>query len=75
MAGAVRGLGKTTAIMVANLGATIGARQLYLFIMANYISNDYVSIIFAIPLGIILYGVTMAACYLYHARRGNLGAR
>ena len=75
MAGAVRGLGRTTAIMVANLGATIGARQLYLFIMANYISNDYVSIIFAIPLGIILYGVTMAACYLYHVRRGNLGAR
>ena len=74
MAGAVRGLGRTTVIMVVNLSTLIGLRQLYLFVMANYISNDYISIIFAIPFGVILYGFIMTAYYVRCLRRGEFGA-
>lgn len=74
MAGAVRGLGRTTVIMVVNLSTLIGLRQLYLFVMANYISNDYISIIFAIPFGVILYGLIMTAYYVRCLRRGDFAA-
>lgn len=74
MSGVMRGLGKTALIMTVNLSTVIGARQIYLFVVSNYISNDYVPIVFSIPFGFLVYGFVMIACYVRSMRRGDFGA-
>ena len=69
LGGALRGLGRTTVIMLVNIFAAIGSRQAYLYIMANYISNDYLPIVFSIPFGILVQAVAYAAVYLQSVRR------
>lgn len=49
--GALRGAGKTTAPMIIMLTTFVGVRQAYLFVMSNYISNDFLHIAFGYPLG------------------------
>jgi Na+-driven multidrug efflux pump len=70
MLGALRGLGKTTTLLLVTVGTQIVARQIYLFVMANYISNDYLPIVFAIPFGIIANALVASLLYVRDARRG-----
>ncbi len=53
-AGALRGAGNTRAPMIIMLVSFVGFRQLYLFVMANYISNTVLPIAFAYPAGWVL---------------------
>ena len=70
MVGALRGLGKTTTVLVVTLATQIGARQIYLFVVANYISNEYIPVVFSIPFGLLLYCAAVIFLYLRSARRG-----
>jgi putative MATE family efflux protein len=67
--GAMRGLGFTTQVMVLTMATDIAFRQLYLFVMANYISNSYLPIVFSIPAGTILYGLLATVIYARCMRR------
>ena len=72
MAGALRGLGKTAALMIVNIATVIVAKQIYLFVVANYVSNSYLAIVFSMPFGIILQSLVTIALYLWVVRRGEL---
>lgn len=50
-AGALRGSGNSTAPMIIMLTSFVGFRQLYLFIMANYVSNTVIPIALSYPAG------------------------
>lgn len=50
-AGALRGAGKTNANMIIMLSTFVGFRQVYLFIMSNFISNDPIPIGMSYPAG------------------------
>ncbi len=62
-AGALRGAGNSTAPMIIMLSAFVGFRQLYLFVMANYISNTILPISMAFPAGWVLAAL---ATYIYY---------
>lgn len=51
LSGALRGAGKTTAPMVLMLTTFVGIRQIYLFLMSGYISNEFFHIALGYPLG------------------------
>ncbi len=51
LASALRGAGNSRAPMIIMLCSFVGFRQLYLFIVSNYISNDILAIGFAYPAG------------------------
>jgi Na+-driven multidrug efflux pump len=50
-AGALRGAGNSKAPMIIMLGSFVVFRQAYLFIMANYISNEIIPIAMGYPAG------------------------
>jgi len=52
--GALRGAGNTTFPTIISLCSYVGFRQIYLFIMANYVSNTVVPIAMGYPAGWIL---------------------
>lgn len=62
-AGALRGSGDTTAPMIIMLLSFVGFRQLYLFIMANYISNTVIAIAMGYPAG---WFVASASTFIYY---------
>lgn len=66
-AGALRGAGNSAAPMIIMLSAFVGFRQLYLFIMANFISNTILPISMAFPAGWVLAAV---ATYIYYRTVG-----
>ncbi len=66
-AGALRGAGNSTAPMIIMLSAFVGFRQLYLFVMASYISNTILPISMAFPAGWILAAL---ATYIYYLAVG-----
>ncbi len=49
--GALRGAGNSTAPMIIMLASFVGFRQLYLYVMANYISNTVIPIAMSYPAG------------------------
>ena len=49
--GSLRGAGKTTVPMVLMLSTFVGVRQVYLFVMSSYISNEFFHIALGYPLG------------------------
>jgi Na+-driven multidrug efflux pump len=67
--GYLRAQGRTGSLMVASLSVEVGLRQLYLFLMANFISNDYLHIICVIPFGHIALGLILLLMCLYDSRR------
>ena len=75
MAGALRGVGKTTALMIVNISTVIVARQIYLFFVSSYVSNSYLAIVFSIPFGLVLQALASAVLYLWVGRRGELAIR
>jgi len=61
--GALRGSGDTTAPMIIMLVSFVGFRQLYLFVMANYISNTVICIAMGYPAG---WFVASASTFVYY---------
>lgn len=61
--GALRGAGKSTSSMIIMLGSFVLARQIYLYIMSNFISNTVVPISMGYPFGWILCSILMLICY------------
>ncbi|MBQ9693023.1 MAG: MATE family efflux transporter [Clostridia bacterium] len=61
--GALRGSGDTTAPMIIMLVSFVGFRQLYLFIMAGFISNTVIAIAMGYPAG---WFVASASTFVYY---------
>ncbi len=71
-AASLRGAGNTKAPMVIMLSSFVAFRQLYLYVMSNYIINEPVPIGYAYPAGWILSAVLMA---IYYSRAKLLKTR
>ena len=72
--GALRGAGNSRAPMVIMLGSYVFFRQIYLYVMTNFISNTVMSVAFGYPLGWIVCSTAMILYYLRHPlRRVELG--
>ena len=63
--GSMRGAGNSTAPMIIMLANFVGMRQIYLFVMSNYISNDLLPIGLGYPFGWICCAITMAVYYFF----------
>lgn len=61
--GALNGAGKTTVAMIITLSSFVGFRQLYLFVMANFISNTVIPIAMAYPAGWLVCSTLMLIYY------------
>ena len=62
-ASALRGAGNTRAPMLIMLGSFVGFRQLYLFVMSNYISNELVPIAMGYPAGWLVCSIVTLLYY------------
>ena len=62
-AGALRGAGKSSIPMIAMLASFVFFRQIYLFIMANYISNTILPIAMGYPAGWLVCSVSLGIAY------------
>ena len=61
--GALRGAGNSRAPMIISLCSFVAFRQLYLFIMANYIRNEIIPIAMAYPAGWLLCSIVILIYY------------
>ena len=66
-AGALRGSGNSTVPMIIMLGSFVAFRQVYLFIVSNYISNEILPIAMGFPAGWVL---AASITFLYYKRIG-----
>lgn len=64
-AAAMRGAGNSRAPMLIMLSTFVGFRQLYLFVMTNYISNELLPVAFGYPAGWFMCCVTMLTYYKF----------
>lgn len=62
-AGALRGAGKSTTPMLVMLFSFVVFRQIYLFVMANFISNTVMPIVFGYPAGWVLCSIILSIAY------------
>ena len=62
--GALRGAGNTRAPMVNMLVSFVLFRQIYLFVMTNYISNDLIPVAMSYPAGWAMCGILTLITYL-----------
>jgi len=69
--GALRGSGDTRAPMIIRLLSFVALRQIYLFVMSNYISNEVLPIVFGYPFGWVACSVIM----LIYFRKANLSSK
>ena len=72
LAAGLRGAGNSTAPMVIMLSTFVGFRQLYLFVVSTYISNDLLPVAFGYPAGWALCCLTLTiyyACYKFKSAR------
>ncbi len=65
LAGSIRGAGKSLVPMIIMLSSFVGARQLYLFVVANFISNTVVPIALAYPFGWLCASVATLIYYKF----------
>jgi len=63
--GTIRGAGNSTAPMIIMLTCFVGMRQLYLFVMTTFISNDLLPVGFGYPFGWALCATTMFVYYKF----------
>ncbi len=61
--GALRGAGEARASMIIMLGSFVLFRQIYLFVVSNYVSNTVVAISLGYPLGWLLCSILMFVFY------------
>ena len=69
LASGLRGAGNSTAPMVIMLTSFVGFRQLYLFIMSNYISNDLLPVAMGYPAGWAVCCLTITLYYSFYRSR------
>lgn len=50
-AAAMRGAGNSTAPMLIMLGCFIGVRQIYLYVVSTFVTNEFLPIAFSYPVG------------------------
>ena len=62
-AAALRGEGRSIIPMITMLTCFVGLRQIYLYVMSNYISNTPLPIIFSYAFSWIVASVVFAICY------------
>lgn len=62
--GSLRGAGKTAVPMIIMLTTFVGARQLYLYLMSNYISNAFIHIACGYPFGWLLCSICTLTYFL-----------
>ena len=62
-AGALRGAGNTRATMIIMLATFVGFRQLYLFVVANFISNEIIPIAMSYPAGWLMCSIASTVYY------------
>lgn len=60
---ALRGAGNTRAPMIIMLSTFIGVRQIYLFVMSSFISNELLPVGFGYPVGWMVCAITMFIYY------------
>ena len=68
LAAGLRGAGNTTAPMVIMLSSFVGFRQLYLFLMSTYVSNDLIPVAMGYPAGWAVCCILISvyyACYKF----------
>ena len=61
----LRGAGNTRAPMIIMLSAFIGVRQIYLYVMSTFISNELLPVGFGYPVG---WMVCACAMFIYYKR-------
>ncbi|MBE6628819.1 MAG: MATE family efflux transporter [Ruminococcaceae bacterium] len=71
LAGSLRGAGNSRAAMLILVPSFVIFRQIYLFIMANYICNEFIPIAMAYPAGWILASTLLVIYYLKVGLRGR----
>lgn len=64
LAGALRGAGNSRSVMLILLPSFVVFRQIYLFVMANYISNEFIPIAMAYPAGWFVASSLLSLYYL-----------
>ncbi|MCF0236961.1 MAG: MATE family efflux transporter [Sphaerochaetaceae bacterium] len=64
--GALRGAGKSKIPMIVMLLSFVLFRQLYLYVVANYISNTVIPIVMGYPAGWMLCSLILYICYKIH---------
>lgn len=62
-AGALRGAGKSTTPMIIMIMCFVVFRQIYLFVMANFISNTVLPIVLGYPAGWVLCSIILSIAY------------
>lgn len=70
LAGALRGAGNSRAVMFIMLPSFVIFRQIYLFVMANYICNEFIPIAMSYPAGWILASTLL---FIYYKKVGFSG--
>ena len=63
LVGALRGAGNSTAPMIITLATFVGFRQVYLYVMSNFVSNDLITIFMGFPIS---WTVCMIILYIYY---------
>ncbi len=72
MAGSLRGAGNSKVPMIIMLISFVGVRQAYLFIMANFISNSFIPIVYSMPVGWIAATVGITLYSLFSKNKNKL---
>lgn len=63
LAAALRGAGNSTAPMIIMISSFVGFRQLYLYLVSNYISNDLIPIAMGYPAG---WGICALTIFIFY---------
>ncbi len=66
VAAALRGAGNARAPMLIMLGSFVGFRQLYLFIVSNYIANELLPVAMGYPVGWLVCAIVMFTYFVRH---------
>ncbi len=69
MVAALRGEGNSKVPMLIMISSFVGVRQLYLYIMANFISNTFIPIVYSMPVGWLAASITLFVYRLFS--KGN----
>ena len=70
-AGALRGAGRSTVLMIIMLSCFVGFRQVYLFIVTNFIANNVVLVAIAFPAGWTLASICTLIYYKVKGLKKN----
>ena len=68
---ALRGAGNTRAPMIIMLSTFVGVRQLYMYLMSHFISNDPIPVAMGYPAGWVLCCLVMSIYYLCYRFRAD----